>query len=396
MLSEGWDAKTVTHIMGLRAFTSQLLCEQVVGRGLRRTAYETDPETGLFDAEYVNIFGVPFTFLPHEFTEGTIPAPPKPKTAIEPDLTKAKFEIRWPNIIRIEHVYRPHLSVDWERVDALELKASETAMLAELAPILDGKPDVTKIDEIDLERLAREFRIQKIIFATARDVYEQMQKDWKGDRESLIAQLIRIVEDFIRAKKIRITPTVFDRDDLKRRLIITLNMSKVVQHVSQAIRFENTEGLELVFDRNHPMSSTADMMTWYTGKPVEQAKRSHINFCVLDSTWEASEAFELDRNPHVEAWVKNDHLGFEVLYIYRGVVRRYRPDFIIRLTTGDHLILETKGKDSEQDLTKRRFLDEWTRAVNQHGGFGLWSWDVSKDPADVADLLGRHAARKAA
>src|SRR5207253_3362388 len=42
MLSEGWDAKTVTHIMGLRAFTSQLLCEQVVGRGLRRTSYEVD------------------------------------------------------------------------------------------------------------------------------------------------------------------------------------------------------------------------------------------------------------------------------------------------------------------------------------------------------------------
>jgi type III restriction enzyme len=396
MLSEGWDAKTVTHIMGLRAFTSQLLCEQVVGRGLRRTAYETDRQTGLFDAEYVNIFGVPFTFLPHESTEGTIPAPPKPKTTIEPDPAKIKFQIRWPNVLRVDHTYRPNLSVDWDKVDALELKASQTAKLAELAPILDGKPDVTEIAEIDLEGLAREFRTQKIIFETARDVYEQMQKDWKGNRESLIAQLIRIVEDFIRSKKIGITPTLFNQDDLKRRLIITLNMSKVVQHVSQAIRFENAESLELVFDRDRPISSTADMMTWYTGKPVERAKRSHINFCVLDSAWEASEAFELDRNPHVEAWVKNDHLGFEVLYIYRGVVRRYRPDFIVRFTSGEHLILETKGKDSEQDQTKRRYLDEWTKAVNQYGGFGLWSWDVSKDPADVADILVRHASRQAA
>ena len=104
MLSEGWDAKTVTHIMGLRAFTSQLLCEQVVGRGLRRTAYELNPETGLFDPEYVNIFGVPFTFLPHESEDGAIPAPPKPKTAIEPDPAKASSEISWPNIIRIDHV----------------------------------------------------------------------------------------------------------------------------------------------------------------------------------------------------------------------------------------------------------------------------------------------------
>ena len=88
MLSEGWDAKTVTHIMGLRAFSSQLLCEQVVGRGLRRTSYEVNEKTGLFDPEYVNIFGVPFTYLPHE-DDGTIaPAPPKPKTRIEPDSSK--------------------------------------------------------------------------------------------------------------------------------------------------------------------------------------------------------------------------------------------------------------------------------------------------------------------
>ena len=91
MLSEGWDAKTVTHIMGLRAFTSQLLCEQVVGRGLRRTAYDLNPETGLFEAEYVNIFGVPFTFLPHEGGEGPPPPPPKPKTAIEPDSAEGRY-----------------------------------------------------------------------------------------------------------------------------------------------------------------------------------------------------------------------------------------------------------------------------------------------------------------
>jgi type III restriction enzyme len=113
MLSEGWDAKTVTHIMGLRAFTSQLLCEQVVGRGLRRTAYDLNPDTGLFDAEYVNIFGVPFTFLPHESEEGVIPVPPTPKTAIGPDPAKASFEISWPNVIRIDHVYRPRLYLDW-------------------------------------------------------------------------------------------------------------------------------------------------------------------------------------------------------------------------------------------------------------------------------------------
>ncbi len=87
------------------------------------------------------------------------------------------------------------------------------------------------------------------------------------------------------------------------------------------------------------------------------------------------------------AWVKNDHLGFEILYVYRGVVRKYRPDFLIRLTNGEHLILETKGRDTEQDQTKRRFLNEWIRGVNEHGGFGTWRWEVSTDPGDVTDIL---------
>lgn len=390
MLSEGWDAKTVTHIMGLRAFTSQLLCEQVVGRGLRRTSYDVNPETGLFEPEYVNIFGVPFTFLPHESAEGTIPTPPKPKTAIEPDLAKSELEISWPNVIRIDHVYRPHLSLDWEKVKPLELNASQTARLAELAPIVEGKPDVTKVAQIDLDRLAREFRTQRIIFETARDVYDQMQKDWKGSKEFLLAQLVRLVEQFIRSDKISITPALFYQDDLKRRLIITLNMTKVVQHIWEAIRFENTERLEPVFDRDRPIRSTSDMGTWYTGKPCEYAGRSHINFCVYDSAWEASEAFELDHKPAVGAWVKNDHLDFEVLYIYRGVVRKYRPDFIIRLTNGMSLVLEVKGQDTQQDKTKRDFLAEWVRAVNQKGGFGRWAWDVSRHPGDVAEILARH------
>jgi type III restriction enzyme len=157
MLSEGWDEKTVTHIMGLRAFTSQLLCEQVVGRGLRRTSYEVNPETGLFQPEYVNIFGVPFTFLPHE---GSADAPPPPpatgKTRIEPLAERcAQYEMTWPNVIRIDHEYRPQLTLDPTKVNRLVLDAYQTPMIAELAPMIDGKPDFTKLKEIHLEELAR-------------------------------------------------------------------------------------------------------------------------------------------------------------------------------------------------------------------------------------------------
>ena len=387
MLSEGWDAKTVTHIMGLRAFTSQLLCEQVVGRGLRRTSYEVNPETGLFEPEYVNIFGVPFTFLPHEGGEDGPPPPPTPKTAVEPDPAKAEFEIRWPNVVRIERVFHPTLTLDWSKARPLELDAAQTAQVAELAPTLEGKPDVTQIERIELERLAREFRTQRIIFETARDVFDQMKRAWQGSREVLLAQLVRIVEQFIRSDRIAISPPLFYQDELRRRLIITLNMSRVMQHVWEAVRQENSEKLTPVFDRDHPIRSTGEMRTWYTGKPCERTKKSHINVCIYDSTWEASDAFVLDDSDAVAAWAKNDHLGFEVLYVYRGVVRKYRPDFLVRLASGEMLVLETKGQDTEQDQVKRRYLDEWIQAVNANGGFGRWRMGVAKTPGEIRDIL---------
>jgi len=108
---------------------------------------------------------------------------------------------------------------------------------------------------------------------------------------------------------------------------------------------------------------------------------------VFDSTWEASEAFELDRNENVDAWVKNDHLGFEVLYLFGGVVHKYRPDFLLRLKAGTMLVLEVKGQDDQRNQTKRKFLDEWVKAVNAHGGFGRWAWAVSRECKDIEGLL---------
>ncbi|HMA81831.1 MAG TPA: type III restriction endonuclease subunit R, partial [Candidatus Binatia bacterium] len=256
-----------------------------------------------------------------------------------------------------------------------------------VAPIVDGKPDVTKLSEIDLEELGRKFRWQKIAFETASGIFDQMKPNWKGNKEYLLARLIRLMEDFVESGKIDITPPLFNQDDLRRRLVVTLNLGRVVQHMWESITSENTESLVPVFDTERPIVSTGDMRTWYTGKPCEYTKRSHINFSVYDSTWEASDAFQLDRNKSVEAWVKNDHLGFEVLYVYKGVVHKYRPDFIIRLKTGKYLVLETKGQDTDQDKTKHEFLDQWVKAVNAHGGFGLWSWEVAKQPGEVVAIV---------
>lgn len=389
MLSEGWDAKTVTHIMGLRAFSSQLLCEQVVGRGLRRTSYDVNDKTGLFEAEYVNIFGVPFTFLPHEGGDGTPPPPPAPRTCVEPVANKRQYEIRWPNIIRIDHIYQPNLFLDWDNVKELELRPEDTPTLAEMAPIVDGKPDVSKLTLIDLEELGHRYRTQKIIFEAARDIYEQMKPAWSGNKEYLLLRLIKLVEEYIRSDKIVIA-SLFDGDELKKRILITLNMSKVVHHIFEAIRFDNTKSIEPVFDRERPIRSTGDMMTWYTSRPCAVAQKSHISHVVFDSTWEASEAFHLEHNDKVSDWVKNDHLGFEILYIFKGVVRKYRPDFLIRLTNGKTLVLEVKGREDEQSKTKHKYLDEWIQAVNSHGGFGKWCADISYSIGDLKGIIEKY------
>ena len=386
MLSEGWDASTVTHIMGLRAFSSQLLCEQVVGRGLRRTSYDVG-EDGLFAPEYVNIFGVPFTFLPHEGQVNGPPPPPPPKTVIEPDPDKKEHEITWPNILRVDHIYRSQLVVDLDELSKIELDPYDSITEAGLAAIIAGKPNPAALSEIDLKEIGEKFRLQTIIFETAKRIFNYEKPNWKGRQELFLVQLIRIVERFINSNKISIKNDLFRQGELRRRILIMLNLNKIIQHIWDAIRTENTEKLVPVFDNENPIRSTSNMRTWHTSKPCERFEKSHINFCVFDSRWEAFEASTLDKHENVKSWVKNDHLGFAILYNYQGVVRKYYPDCLITLSNGEHLILEIKGRDSQQNRTKRAFLDEWVKAVNNHSGFGNWNWAVSFDPNDLEDIF---------
>jgi type III restriction enzyme len=392
MLSEGWDAKTVTHIMGLRAFSSQLLCEQVIGRGLRRVSYDVGDD-GLFEAEYVNIFGVPFTFLPHEGGDGPPPPPPPPKTKIEPVLEKKEHEITWPNILRIDHVYRPVLQLDWSKVRTLEIDPYESITEAELAAIISGKANDKLNSFIGLEQIATDTRVQTIVFRISSTIYNSEKRhNWKGSKEVFLAQVIRLVDQFIDSDQIKIKHDLFHQDNSKRKILIILNMNKIIQHIWTQIRAENTERLTAVFDKENPIRSTSHMRTWYTSKPCERVDKSHISHCVYDSGWEASEAYFLVRSGMVKSFVKNDHLGFFILYNFNGVIRKFYPDFLIRLINGDYLILETKGVDDLQNQTKREFLKEWVKAVNIHGGFGKWHWDVSFHPADIEDKIMRALA----
>lgn len=388
MLSEGWDAKNVTHIMGLRAFTSQLLCEQVIGRGLRRVAYEMDDD-GLFLPEYVNIFGVPLSIF-QAAEGGEAPPPPKPSTLVESMPTRRRLEIQWPNIERIDAIMQPRLVVDWDAVEPLELDPASTPMSAEMAAALGNKTDLGKLTEIDILRFEEQFRLQRLLFQGARKAFEQFGGDrFRGNQTRLFLQLVQIVEEFWRSDKIH-SGSLFHQDDLRRRVLFALNIDRTMQHLFRHLRQQNVETIEPVFNTEFPIGSTAQMRPWHTTKQCFPGVKSQISHVVFDSAWEASEAYALEKSAVVEAYAKNDHLGFHVLYLWGGSKRKFFPDFLVRLTSGTMLVLEIKGEDSPQNQFKRAAMAEWVRCVNTHGGFGRWAFDASFDPADVDEILERH------
>ncbi len=389
MLSEGWDAKNVTHIMGLRAFTSQLLCEQVIGRGLRRVGYDKDDD-GLFIPEYVNVFGVPLSIY-EPGDGGEAPPPPKPSTQIDVVPERAALELRWPNVLRIESVVKPELTVDWRKVEILTLDPVATVISAEIAPALGGAADMSQVTAIDLSLLPEEFRLQRLTFVAARKGFAELKSSFRGNEEYLVFQLIRLVETFLRSDKIEI-PSIFHNDPVRRRILIALNIDLIVRHVLSFVTQQNISALMPVFDEESPIGSTGQMRAWYTTKPNMPTGKSHISHVVGDSAWEQYAANVFEARNDVIAYAKNDHLGFQIYYLWQGSRRRYIPDFIVRLANGKTLALEIKGTDSPQNKAKREALDEWVRAINAAGGFGQWSWDVAFDPAQVHDIVARHAA----
>lgn len=383
MLSEGWDAKTVTHIMGLRAFTSQLLCEQVVGRGLRRTSYELN-EDGLFDAEYVNIFGVPFTFLPQEMKDGTnTPSPTKPKSRIEPDPTKINHEIKWPNVNRINTIISNKISIDLEKINEFKIDTKDLRLSAVLASTIEGKTDLSKFTSIDLDKINSKFRLQSLVFETTRDLIDLISDNYKGSKHMLLSQIIKITDKFINSNKLIFCPDNFEDSPMKRKIAIGMSLTKIIEYLFTHIKENSYESLIPIFDKNRPIRSTRDMFPWYTGKPCEYSIKSHINMCVYDSTWESSHSFLLDKKESVESWVKNEKLGFEIYYVHNGISRKYIPDFLIKLTNGDNIILETKGQLDEKAKAKKNAAIEWVDAINKQKKFGNWRYVISTNPKDL-------------
>jgi type III restriction enzyme len=375
--------------MGLRAFTSQLLCEQVIGRGLRRVAHDMD-KNGLFLPEYVNVFGVPLSIFQDVGEEGVAPPPPKPSVRIEVEPNRNQYEIRWPNVLRIESVLKRELVMDWSKVEVLTLDPMNTPLSADVAPSLTSAPNLAMVSEIDLEKATEDFRLQNLIFRAARKLYMQSASSFGGDKQYLAVQLIRLVEQFLASDKLDI-PSLWHQDEKRRRLLFALNMDTVVAHVHRFVTEQNVERLAAVFDESRPIGSTAQMRPWLTTKPCQPTRHSQISHAVHDSVWEKAVVDICEKKKFVAAWAKNDHLDFTVRYLWKGSTRNFVPDYLIRFTNGKTLVLEVKGQDSEQNKAKRAAMQTWVKTINEQGGFGQWCFDVVFDPAKIMDVISSHA-----
>ena len=397
MLTEGWDCNTVTHIVGLRPFMSQLLCEQVVGRGLRRRDYEIG-ENGKLTEEVAKILGVPFEVIPFKQAATRRPAKPK-RHHVQALPEKAEYEIVFPRVERYQQAIRNRVAVDWDRVppvlvdpmkipDQVELKANLPSNQGRLSLLGPGR-----LEGLDLERWRSGVRVQAREFELARSLTQEYVQRPECDvpPQVLFPQMLRIVQRFMRDK-------VTVDDEAKRvDLFLSPYYGWAVERLVEAIRPDVSEGEppEIpVYERSRPTGSTADVDFW-TSKPVREVIHSHLNYVVADTrTWEQAAAYYIDKHAAVAAFVKNQGLGFAVPYMDNGQLHDYIPDFIIRLVGGGHLILETKGYD-EREAVKVAAAHRWVDAVNAEGSFGVWCYAVARHPNEVPQKIDEMVTRSA-
>jgi type III restriction enzyme len=398
MLTEGWDCNTVTHIVGLRPFMSQLLCEQVVGRGLRRTRYDELNEDGKFTEETAKIFGVPFQIIPFKSNPGGGTTPPARRWHVRALPAKSMFEIRFPRVEGYTQAIRNRITVNWDSIPEITVnpqKIPPEVQVGRLMPSATGRISVLgpgKSEEVTLGPYRAQRRIQELKF----DLAEALVRDCmqRGSchvpPHALFPQLFSIVERYLR-DKIKVDPPAELRD-----VFLAPYYTWVLERLADAIGPDTTQGEvpELPrYEVRRGAGSTGEVDFWTSREPREVI-RSHLNFMVPDTKrWEQSAAYLIDTHSATQAFVKNAGLGFAMPYVHNGQTHEYLPDFIIRLSNGGDrfLILETKGYDELENI-KREAAARWVRAVNAEGSFGVWEYVVAKQVSEVSKLLSKYAA----
>jgi type III restriction enzyme len=395
MLSEGWDATTVTHVVGLRPFGSQLLCEQVVGRALRRTSYAVDETTGFFQEETAKVFGVPFELIPFKVEGGAHQPPSPPANQIYAVPGKTDYEINFPVVDGYTDPGVIRLTVDWIKVPTLELNPMTvpditlmkglTTVDGTLAAYGPGAADV-----VNLAQWRTTVRVQQVAFTMAKVLTQQWIHE-RGDvipTHRLFPQMLGYAQRFLSSK-------------------LKPSGNRAPQDVALNPYFQQAVGM--LFDSLVPVDESGQSqerpiiapgpagerstrhVEFYTGRQPWPVQKCHLNAIVADTkTWEQSAATALDAHPAVTRWVKNDHLGFTVPYRKDGVRRSYLPDFIVDLVTGERLAVEIKGQTGDAEI-KAVAAHRWCNAVNNDGRFGRWSYHIVRQPPDLMSLLDKLA-----
>jgi type III restriction enzyme len=393
MLTEGWDCNTVTHIVGLRPFQSQLLCEQVVGRGLRRTNYEIG-EDGKLSEEVAKVFGVPFQIVP--FKENPAgPAPPPPKRHHVRALPeRAHLEIRFPRVEGYTQAVKSRVTVDWDRVPPLRLEPGRIPPEVEvkgLHPTNTGRLSLSgpgRADKVALEAFRSARRTQELVFDVAGALTRlfREQRGCEVPAHVLFPQLAVIVSRYVN-EKVEVLPPA-DRKDLFLAPYYGWLVEALLENLRGDVEGGETPELPLIEATRGP-GSTADVDYW-TSREVREVEKSHVNYVVADTKrWEQSAAYYIDTQPAVAAFVKNAGLGLGIPYLHNGEQHEYVPDFVIRLA-GDaerYLLLETKGYDPLKDV-KSAAAERWCAAVNALEDFGEWRYRLVTKMEKVVEAIG--------
>ena len=373
MLTEGWDANTVTHVLGIRAFGTQLLCEQVIGRALRRQSYELNDE-GMFNVEYADVFGIPF-----DFTAKPVVAPPQPPRetvqvkAIRPE--RDHLEIKFPRV----QGYRVELPDD--KITAI---FDEDSVL-ELSPDMLGPTKtlnsgiIGESADMNLEHL-KDVRTSSLIFKlTVHLVYTKFRDGGDQPRTNLFAQLKPLVRQWLESSLVckgETHPAL-----LMYTQLADMACNRIVTGITEAHLGERP--IKALLDPYIPTGTTSNVKfnTSRSDRWETSSNHCHVNYAVLDSDWEGELCRVAEAHPKVKAYVKNQGLGFEVPYRYGSENRKYLPDFIVLVDDGHgpddllHLVIEIKGYRREDAKEKKSTMETyWIPSVNLLGNYGRWAF----------------------
>lgn len=394
MLTEGWDANNVTHILGLRAFGTKLICEQVIGRALRRLSYDVDDD-GFFRTEYADIMGIDGL----NFSDGPRVAPPQPPRdiigvrAVTPE--RDALEITFPRV----QGYTADLPPD--RLDAdfsgLEPYVLTPEKVAATVVTMQGIVGATEILTLDYLKAQRNSTIAAHV--AKHMILEKLRDANEAPRMHLFPAAKRIVNQWLNEGHLVTRGGTMPAQLLYRELA-----DEVCDIIFGALidRPGGERILRAVLDPYNPIGTTRDV-NFNTSKATRYYPRpdkSHINWIITDSDWEDKLAAAIEEHPRVAAYAKNHNLGFEIPYLVEGAPRAYRPDFLIRLNAPDPttLIVEVKGFRGHDAMLKADTArNKWVPAINRLGRFGRWGFAELRSVHDfgpelnaaIVELLGK-------